>query len=43
MEATSVGALLPANRYQSRSDLLYTTLGSQKIELRSGIARICDF
>lgn len=43
MGATSVSALLPANGYQSCSDLLDTALGSQKIELRSGIARISDF
>ena len=43
MGATSVSALLPTNGYQSGSDLLDTALGSQEIELRSGITRVCNF
>jgi hypothetical protein len=43
MGPRSVSALLPTNGYQSGSDLLDTTLGGQKIELRSGITRVCNF
>jgi hypothetical protein len=43
MEPRSVSALLPTNGYQSGSDLLDTTLGGQKIELRSSVTRVCNF
>jgi hypothetical protein len=42
MGPRSVSALLPTNGYQSGSDLLDTALSGQKIELRSGIACVCN-